>query len=459
MSEQPLIRDLENFLQRYKLIAPGEQVILAVSGGVDSIVLLDAMVELKSQLHLGLVIAHFNHQLRGVESDEDEEFVRTKSVRYGLQCYIEKANTAALSEVNKRSIQETARDLRYGFLTKLRTSIGFQKIATAHHANDNAETILLNLVRGTGIHGLTGIPVMRKDIAVIRPLLSTTREHIAEYANQRGLTFREDSSNAKLHYTRNFLRHQVMPLIQENINPNVIGTLRRTADVFEQVEQYVLNEVGRIVPKLISRTSDNEIRVDLNGLEGVPLLLQEYVLQHVAREFTKTEIDFNLVRAMMGVAQSVTGAAVSVSKDGVCYRNRDQLIFSRDRRLSSYRYLIQLDKEYDFEYFHFGSATVPRADFTGDPRVEYVDGSTLSADLILRTWNDGDAFVPLGMNEKKKVSDFFIDEKVPLIEKHSIPLLISDDEIVWICGERLDDRYKVTDATRTIIRLEYYPRS
>lgn len=458
MPEHPLLHGIESLVRRYGLIAREEQVILAVSGGIDSIVLLEAMNELKSRYHIELVVAHFNHQMRGSESDQDEEFVRMQATKYGVQCYVEKANTKALSEVNKRSIQETARDLRYRFFTRLRTSLGFQKIATAHHANDNAETILFNLFRGAGIHGLAGIPVFRKDISVIRPLLFATREEISGFAQGRGLVFREDSSNAQSEYTRNFLRHKLIPLVRENINPNLIGTLRRTSEIFEEIERYILSEVETTVPKIILNKVENEIRMNLTALQNVPVLLQEYVLQHIAGEFTETEIDFNVVLGMLAVARSTTGASMQLPKNAACYRNRDELILTKHRRMNSFRYYVRLNEEYDFEYIHFNSSTVPRADFTADPNIEYVDGTALGTEITLRTWNDGDTFIPLGMKESKKVSDFFIDEKIPLFEKHSIPILVSDNQIVWICGKRLDDRYKVVPGTKTIVRLEYYPR-
>jgi tRNA(Ile)-lysidine synthase len=376
-----------------------------------------------------------------------------------MECYVERANTAQVSETARRSVQETARNLRYDFLKKLRTSLGFQKIATAHHANDNAETMLLNFFRGAGIHGLSGIPAWRNDIAVIRPLLFTTRDDIAAYARERCLDHREDSSNMKTEYTRNFLRHNLIPLLQENINPNLIATLRRTSEVFDHLERYVRCEVATILPALILRQSSSEVVVNLTSMQEKPLFLQEYVLLHLAREFTNIEIDLSTARAMLDVSRSDTGAAVSLTKDAVCYRNRDELLLKRKCPTGPYRHRIELNTPYDFEHFHFSSSTVATAEFSNDPDSEYVDGSLLGEELSVRTWKEGDTFRPLGMKGEKKLSDFFVDEKIPLPEKQSIPILVSDGCIVWICGKRLDDRYKLTPRTTTIVRLDYHPRS
>jgi len=457
MPKHPLLSAFTNFLQQYKLVTPGEKILAAVSGGIDSMVLLDILNKLKGELHLEIAVAHFNHRLRSAESDEDEQFVQAAAARYGVEYYVERAHTLSVSETTKRSVQETARDLRYAFFKKLRTSLGFQKIATAHHADDNAETVLFNLFRGAGLQGLSGITAYRKDISVIRPLLFASREEIREYAAGEKIEHREDSSNAHPEYTRNFLRQQVIPVIRENINPNLIATLNRTSDVFEQVEHYVQGEAASVLAEIVARRSSNEIVLNLSVLQEKPLFLQEYIFRSIARELISRDLEYSTVRGILSACNNDTGTSVSLARDAVCYRNRKELIFRNRYAVHPYRHPVQLEKEYDFEYFHFGSSKVAKAEFSKDPHTEFVDGRSLGSGLALRTWKDGDAFVPLGMKEKKKVSDFFVDEKIPLFEKHLVPILVSEENIVWICGKRLDDRYKITDGTTTIIRLEYHP--
>ena len=173
---------------------------------------------------------------------------------------------------------------------------------------------------------------------------------------------------------------------------------------------------------VVLRRTSNEIALNLALLQDKPVFLQEYIVRHVARELVSREIEFNTARGILAISNSETGAMVSLSRDAVCYRNRNELIFKNRYPRNAYRHLVQLDKQYDFEHFHFGSTIVPRADFSEDPHTEFVDAGSLGNQLTLRTWNDGDAFVPLGMNDKKKVSDFFIDEKIPLFEKHLVPI-------------------------------------
>ena len=194
MTEQPLFKSFQEFIHKNHLIERGEKILVSVSGGIDSMSLLDLLLELKKRLKLDITVAHFNHQLRGAESDEDEAFVRNTAKESGIECYVECADTITASEVEKLSIQETARDLRYAFLAKLRRSLGYQKIATAHNADDNAETIIMNLLRGSSVHGLTGIPIFRNDRLVIRPLLFAPREEISRYASSHKIRYREDSS-------------------------------------------------------------------------------------------------------------------------------------------------------------------------------------------------------------------------------------------------------------------------
>ncbi|TLY29193.1 MAG: tRNA lysidine(34) synthetase TilS [Ignavibacteria bacterium] len=455
---EPFLGNMRRFIRDFRLIDRGEKIILAVSGGLDSMVLLDALDDLKRDSQLTLSVAHFNHQLRGIESDRDEALLRSVALARGLECYVERANTRAAAEAQKLSVEECARNLRYAFFEKLRSSLGYQKIATAHHADDNAETILFNLFRGAGVHGLSGIPVRRNDQSIIRPLLFATRKQIEGYAAERKVSYREDASNAEREYTRNFLRHDVIPLIRENINPNLIGTLSRTAELFDQLEEYLNEQARNIMPGLLVRGSEGSIILDLTAFRAQPVFLREHVLLHTAREFTAKEIDFATVKSMIRVADGETGTSCSIAKDAVFCRNRDQLIFMRNNRVTPFQHPIELRRRYQFDRFGFGSSASAQAPLSADPNVEYVDADTMAPECLLRNWKEGDWFIPLGMQEKKKLSDFFIDEKIPLFQKMAIPILVSNGEIVWICGMRLDERHKITPKTVRILKLEYTPR-
>jgi tRNA(Ile)-lysidine synthase len=446
------------FIHRFGLIERGQKIVVAVSGGSDSVVLLDLLDRLKGESNLTLAIAHFNHQLRGADSDGDEAFVRALGGERGLECYVQGANTRSLAESRKLSLEECARDLRYEFFGSLLASLGFEKVATAHQADDNAETILFNLFRGAGVQGLSGIPAWRCDRSVVRPLLFASRQEILIYASERKLLHREDATNGSREHTRNFLRHEVIPLIRENINPNLIATLRRTGELFDQLEGYLGETVGRLMPAMMVRDTPGEVVIDLAAFGLQPAFLREYILLHAARKFASREIEFGTVKTMLRVAGGETGTSCSIAKDAVFYRNRDQLIFSRVKSLAPFRHRVELGKRYDFEQFGFRTEPAGAADLTEDPNTEFIDADTLRGECVLRSWHEGDSFMPLGMREKKKLSDFFIDEKIPLFEKLTIPILVSEGEIVWVCGKRLDDRHKITSGTTRILKLEYTPR-
>ncbi len=281
--------------------------------------------------------------------------------------------------------------------------------------------MLFNFIRGAGVNGLRGIPQWRKDADIIRPLLFAERKEIIYYADSFKIAFREDASNSKTDYTRNFLRHDIIARIQEHINPNFIATLQRTSEIFDQLEQYLQKETDDILPSLIVSRSATEVVLDMNLLQTHPVFLQEHLLLHTAREFTGSEIEFNVVRAMFNLSHSTTGSLCAISGNSVMCRDREHLIFRRVSPVMRYRHRIELNRQYDFEQFHFRSLDVEQAAFVNNTNIAFVDGASLGNELTLRTWNNGDAFVPLGMRQKKKLSDFFIDEKIPLFEKTDDP--------------------------------------
>jgi len=455
MTEQPLLHSFQESIHKNHLIERGEKLIVAVSGGIDSMVLLDLLSVLKKRLKLDLAVAHFNHQLRGKESDDDEAFVRLAANDRSLVCYVESADTKQIAETEKLSIQEAARNLRYHFLTKLRRSHGCQKIATAHNADDNAETIILNLIRGTGVHGLTGIPIRREDQLIIRPLLFATRECIQKYASEHHILYREDSSNLKNDYTRNFLRHKLLPLIRENINPNLTATLGRSSELFLKLEAYLNSQVEPKLKKIIERQTVQELSLNLKTFLEQPVFIQEQILHRFAKIFTSSEIDYGTVRSMMDISHGDTGSSCSISQDVKIYRDRNHLIFRRTPLVGSFSYTVEINKKYKFDNFLFESSEVSIAKLSKNPNIEYIDRDAVDNKFSIRSWYEGDWFIPLGMRDRKKVSDFFIDQKIPLFEKQTVPILFSDENIVWICGKRLDNRYKIKPKTKYIIKLKF----
>jgi len=397
--------------------------------------------------------------LRGSESDNDEQFVRNAAREHSLECYVETADTAQFAETQKKSIQEVARNLRYEFLIKIRRAHGFQKIATGHTADDNAETMLFNIFRGTGIQGMTGIPIERKDQLIIRPLLFATRSRIQAYASEHAIQYREDSSNTSNKYTRNFIRHDLIPLIREQINPNLIATLNKSSRIFTQLDSFISTLTTEILKTVVENRTPAATVLDVEKFSAQPEFLQEHILHIVGMDFSRTEVDFNTVKTMLHIANGETGDSCYLTKEVVFSKDRNHLIFQRILSQEPYSYTIEVGKLITTGQFTFESSYVNRAEFLDDPNTEFIDADKLGEHLVLRSWRDGDWFIPFGMNDKKKISDYFIDMKIPLFKKHSIPLLTSDETIVWVLGMRLDNRFIITPQTKRILKLQTTQRN
>jgi tRNA(Ile)-lysidine synthase len=457
MPEETLLHALKEFNHRHNLIERGDKVIVSVSGGIDSMSLLAMMERLRSVWNLRLAVAHFNHRLRGNESEQDEAFVRCKAKEYDIECHVERADTRAISEARKQSIQETARDLRYAFFASLSESLGIRKVATAHNADDNIETLLFNLFRGAGIHGLSGIPTTRSHgtVQIIRPLLFASREKIVEYANANAIVFREDSSNLKDDYSRNYIRKQILPALREHINPGLNATLGRAAELFQELDEYLDSTVESISPTLIISEQEGETVINREALLKLPALIQESFLIKLLQNRVQRDIDQSLIKSVLSIIHSETGTTCNVSADYFVLRDRERIILRKVEQEHDFQYDIEPNRDYDFEQFRFSSAIAQETLFSDNPYIEYVDADKLGNRLVLRNWHQGDWFIPLGMSDRRKLSDFFVESKIPLYEKPNIPILESDGEIVWICGKRLDDRFKITNATTNFLRLEY----
>ncbi|MGA9117208.1 MAG: tRNA lysidine(34) synthetase TilS [Bacteroidota bacterium] len=458
-SSRTFLTRFHEYGRRRKLIEERDTLIAAVSGGVDSVVMLDLLAREAEAYGLTLVVAHFNHQLRGAESDADEAHAARRARHYGFEFYVERANTAEYARQRKMGIQEAARELRYGFFEKLLESSGFRKVATAHNADDNAETVLLNLFRGAGVQGLAGIPVFRHDRNIIRPLLFAERGEIEEYARAEALPFRTDSSNASDHYTRNFLRHHLLPPIREQINPGIVQVLHRTAELFRELEAFLSCAARQHLDLATAKRTEEELLLSIARLRSSPVLLQQHVVMLAAAEFASTDVEYDKVNAILDLTEGLTGSWIPIAREYAVFRDREHLVFRKTEPVQEFRFTVVPNHRYEFNRFRFSSEVLERRQAApgGDGGAEFVDADRLlKQELVLRTWSDGDAFVPLGMKTRKKISDFLVDARIPIYEKHRIPVLeTAGGEIVWVCGHRIDDRFKITDQTRRVLRLEF----
>ncbi len=446
----------ENFVQKHQLISENDKIIVSISGGIDSTVLLDLMMELKHRRNIEVAAAHINHNLRGTESEEDEGFAKTLADQYGIEFFVHSADTRAFVIEHKTSLQVGAREIRYKFLETVKILKNFTKIATAHNANDNAETVLLNLLRGAGAGGLGGIPIKRESI--IRPLLFAERKEIERYAELKSLKFREDSSNLKDYYTRNIIRHFTLPQIQEKINPSIVSTLNRSAEIFQEMTAFINNEVKVLYSNLSTTFEKDKLVLDMFKLKNMLLFIRENVIIIALREFVRGEVDYNKVHAIMELINSETGSSIEIGGEVVVFRDRHNLVFIRNpKEPADFVAEIIPGKKYEFEEFYLNTEVVDKKEvqFSLSPVIEFIDADAAGDILTLRSWHSGDTFAPLGMKGHKKISDFLVDSKIPIYQKSNVLVLSNKDYIIWVCGLRVDDRFKITDSTRRILKLEF----
>lgn len=438
-----MLRKLICFVEEEKLFYRDEKILVAVSGGVDSVVLLDVLC--KMEVECG--VAHCNFNLRGNESDGDFEFVKNLAKEKGLPFYSKDFDTKKYAAENKISIEMAARDLRYNWFEQLREVFEYKYIAIGHHADDVAETVLINLARGTGIHGLSGIK--SKLGKIVRPMLPFPRKRLLEYAKEHSLDFREDSTNAETDFVRNKIRHQIMPVLEE-INPAIRTTMTENVQRFREVEQ-IYNRVIEEDRLHLVFSRENQLLISISKLKE---LLAP--VSHLYELLSPYGFHHRDVRNIAASIHRISGK-LFYSATHQLLRDREYLILSEISETNQKEYLIPEESKTPELPIELKISYLDRTagfQFSSNPMVACVDANLLLFPLKLRKWKEGDSFRPIGMKGKKKISDFFIDKKFSLQEKENTWLLLSGSKIVWVIGHRMDDRFKITNATSKIYRME-----
>lgn len=435
-----MVEQFLNHIHRHKLCKTTDKILLAVSGGVDSMV----MLRLFKEAGIQFGVAHSNFQLRGEDSKADEALVNMTCVELGVPFYLKRFETEKYAADRRLSTQMAARELRYHFFEEVRAKHGYNFIATAHHLNDSLETVLLNLARGTGIDGLTGIPV--RNGFVIRPMLFASRKEIEDFANFLRIQWREDKSNASDDYARNVIRNHVMPALRQ-INPSLEETYRNTNERIAAAaainDQFVKNfEQSNFTH------NDDKLSMPLTAFENVAY--PQVLLWNVLRKF-----EFNFDQCVQILLEHQPGKkflsathTVLIDRDMIilyCKETTEpmgsQSIFVNDERAQLGHLEIEFKPAASNDYLNRKADT------------EYIDRGLLEYPLTWRPWRAGDKFKPLGMNGLKKVSDFLIDLKIPADEKAKITVLESSGKIVWVVGKRISQEFAVSDKTIDIMGM------
>jgi len=458
-----VLAEVRNFLARHSV--EDKSVLLAVSGGIDSVTLLHALLELRNEFSLELSVAHLDHGLRGESSTGDAEFVRQLTAELNLKSTIETRPVNRVAEQQSLSLEEAARSVRYDFLDEVATEESDDFIALGHNRNDQAETILMNILRGAGLRGLGGMG--ERNGPYIRPLLNVPRDEIARYVEENQIEYRVDETNEDTSFTRNRIRHELIPELEADYNPNVVDSLVRLGELAKHARDFTADRVDEVV---------GEIKID-GGSGGIcfnrkKLLKYHPYLQRATVRRLIGEVKGNLKDVSFSHVEEVLD---KLRKEPASARlDLPGVTFSLDREKCCFGAEIPEKNRITFRYeLHPGEETVveeagleisanvkPLArgrddfDFPSDRLIEVVDWRKVERPILIRNREYGDRFVPLGMDGEKKLKDFFIDLKIPRENRDRIPLVCDRNGVIWVVGYRIDDRYRIDEATNEIMTIK-----
>ena len=470
-----LLRTVEQTVATYGMLKPGDSVLVGVSGGPDSVALFHLLLTFAPRFPLRLGVAHLNHCLRQNDSDKDAEFVASLAGRFDIPCYIHKANVRKYQIENKLSLEEAARRVRHTFLNEMAEKNRFNKIALGHHFDDNAELVLMNLFRGSGPLGISGIPPVR-DGKIIRPLLQSNRSQIIAFLDQNGLKYISDASNRDTRFLRNRIRHDLIPLLKTSYNPKIIQSLNRLASIIRSEEEWIENVIHPLFEKAAINIQDGRIALSVSILNQIHVAAQRRIIRKAI-----SKIKGNLKR----IGLTHIDSAIDIVESGPVYgnidlpdririqRKGDVLLFSREKnrlrnadvtsgRAEMFAFEYRIEKPESIfikeinahiKFTEMGIENLPDLCRTGQ-NTGFFDRDALSFPLVLRNFRHGDRFTPLGMTGTQKIKKFFIDKKVPGKERIKCPILLCRGKIIWVAGYRIDESAKVKPTTKNVLKVE-----
>lgn len=457
-----------SYIKDNNLIEPGDKILVALSGGPDSICLLNILFELKEKLQIEIGAAHLNHMLRGEDAFKDEEYVINICKHMNIQCFVKRIDINKYSMEQKISSEMAGRNARYDFFDEIISENGFNKIATAHNANDQAETILFRLMRGTGLEGLCGIKVFREN-KVIRPILCLSRYEVEEYIRIKQLSPRIDKTNFEKIYNRNKIRLDILPYMKENFNKDIIQTLNRMSILLQKDNEFIEKSALNYYEKYCIKYKNHFI-IKKGAFEQDEAIVTR-ILRRAIGEYSKSNYDFEMkhIYDIYYLARNDSGKTVDLPNKiyaeniygdiYIKYKNEKPIegdktkiiVLNKDHIINS---VVEFDTfRFDFSVINSDTNNNESIDLNHNSLVKYFDFDKIKNTISIRNRKNGDKITPLGMNGNKKVKDIFIDMKVPKQERDIIPLLCFDEKISWIVGIKLSEEYKLTNKSKNILKV------
>lgn len=448
-TEQKVLR----FIKENELLSSGDKVLIALSGGPDSVFLLHFLNKYKKKFKIELGAAHINHLLRGNDSERDELFCKTICEELSIPFHLLRKDIKAYSKKNKISLEVAGRKIRYDFFEKIAKANKYNKITTAHNADDNAETVLLNLIKGTGIKGLAGIPVKRSNI--VRPILSLTKKEILEYLDENQFEYRIDESNLSNDFERNFLRNEIIPLIQKKLNPSFANSALNTSLNLQRLN-LGLAEIANELKSAVKAIHSESVSIPIEFIKKDNAFIISYIIKEIIDENFSVKLESNDLKKIFLVAKKQSGKSEELTeklialkeRNGITVKKKSSVKYPNEKKIS-----IGNEVKIDGKICSISEVKREEVKIVKSKNIEFISADGLSSTFIVRIWKEGDKFFPIGMRGSKKISDYLNDIKINSFEKKRQLVLENKGDIVWVVSKRLDDRFKITSDTKKVLKL------
>lgn len=458
-----IINSVRQTIKRENLIEKNDKILIALSGGPDSICLLDIMIKLKDEYNLTLYAAHLNHRIRGIDAQEDSLFCQKICKKNNVTFFVKNIDIPELAVQQSRGVEEVARDVRYDMFFDIKNKLGINKIAVAHNLDDQAETMLMKMFRGSGIQGLRGIDYKRKD-GIIRPLLDIYKSQINEYCDVNNLNPRIDKTNFESDYSRNKVRLDLIPYIENNYCENIKQILSRTANVIRDDYNYIEEVSKEHYELLVKNKSDDEIILDLPLLKNTDTAIQKRVIRLAILDIMGNLNNIENVHIVdsLSLLEKSDGKIINLPKNLKAYiKNEDYVITTKNQENEeiTYQYNIEINGKTVVNEIGLTVTTsvLPAKDSLALPVSKYIkvfDYDKIIGSLYLRSRKIGDKLSPIGLTGTKKIKDILINKKIPADTKYMFPIISDDEQILWLLGYRISENYKIDDNTQRVIRIQ-----